>query len=76
MSFSVVNGPATFQNMMTKVLGDLVGKTCLIYIDDIIIWLESPEEHLLHIAQVMDRLAQHSLTGRLSKSHFCREYLE
>ena len=46
MPFGLTNAPATFQRFMESCLGDLHLKYCIIYLDDIIIFLKTPEEHL------------------------------
>ena len=45
MSFGLTNAPATFQRMMTMILGSEIGKTCLVYLDDILIYSSSREQH-------------------------------
>lgn len=46
---------------MTKLLGDLLGICALVYIDDIIIFSSSLEEHFKHVTLVFDRLEKHNL---------------
>ena len=46
MAFGLKNAPAYFQRMMWNALGDLVGKVCLVYIDDIVVWGDTPKEVL------------------------------
>ena len=46
MLFGLTNAPATFQRLMESCLGDLHLQQCIIYLDDIIIFLRTPEEHL------------------------------
>lgn len=53
MSFGLKNAPSTFQSFMIKVLAGLLRKCCL---DDTIIYSQTREEHLDHIALVMERL--------------------
>ena len=51
MPFGLCNGPATFQRLMQNCLGKLNLIYCLIYLDDLIMFLQTAEEHLyrLHI---------------------------
>ena len=57
MAFGLKNAPAYYQRMMLNVLGDLVGTSCLVYIDDVVCWGDTPEECLAHVEEVMRRLA-------------------
>ena len=56
LPFGVCNGPSSFQRMMSVVLSGLQWQICLIYIDDIIVFGSTFEEHLLRLQLVFDRL--------------------
>ena len=55
MPFGLCNAPATFQRVMQKVLAGL-GDFCSVYIDDILVFSSSVEEHLEHLRQIFQRL--------------------
>ena len=46
MLFRLTNAPATFQRLMETCLGDLYLNWCIIYLDDVVIFSRTPEEHL------------------------------
>ena len=61
MPFGLCNAPATFQRLMDSVLAGLHWKTCLVYIDDIIVVGKSFDEHLCNLQAVLERLRQAGL---------------
>ncbi len=56
MPFGLTNAPATFQRLIERRMGDLNLKECLIYLDDIIIFSKTFEEHLERLEAVFQRL--------------------
>ena len=56
LPFGLRNAPITFQKLMADVLKDLLFKTCLIYLDDIIVWGDCIECHKKNLQEVFDRL--------------------
>ena len=66
--FGLAQAPAYFQELMTGVLKDL--PFAMAYLDDIIIYSSTPEEHLEHIKTVFQKLHHAKLSMELSKCHF------
>ena len=66
--FGLAQAPAYFQDLMTGVLKDLL--FAMAYLDDIIIYSSTPEEHLQHIKTVFEKLRHAKLSMKLSKCHF------
>jgi len=69
LPFGVCNAPSIFTEMMGIVLEDL-DKFAVAYLDDILIYSKTLEEHLKHIQEVFDRLRQHNLKLKLKKCNF------
>lgn len=72
MLYGLTNAPATFQRLIDVVLAVLKWQCCLVYIDDIIIYSPSFEQHLKNIKKVFEALRAANLTLKTSKCHFCR----
>ena len=78
MPFGLCNAPATFQRLMERVLGPLIGKGVLVYLDDVIIYAETPEQLIEILEQVLKLLRKAGLKCKATKcSHFtqCVHYL-
>ena len=73
LPFGLRNAPITFQKLMADVLKDLLFKTCLIYLDDIIVWGDCIECHKKNLQEVFDRLEKANLTLKASKCEFAME---
>ena len=58
MPFGLCNAPATFQRLMENILHGLVGKICLVYINDILVMGTTLEEHLENLRAVLTHLHQ------------------
>ena len=71
--FGLAQAPAYFQNLMNKVLNGL--HFTLAYLDDIIIFSETAEQHLKHIQIVLTRLKQAKLRLKKSKCLFFKQEL-
>lgn len=70
MPFGLRNAPATFQRLMTKVLGDLEG--CTVYLDDVVVFSDTWVSHVEHMRVLFARLAEARLTVNLSKCEFAK----
>jgi hypothetical protein len=70
MSFGLTNAPAFFMNLMNNVFMDYVDKFVVVFIDDILIYSQSGEEHADHLNMVLQRLREHQLYAKLSKCEF------
>ncbi len=73
LPMGLCNAPSTFQRGMDMVLKDLVGKCCFVYLDDVIVFSRSFEEHLQHLEAVLVRFAEFNLQMKLNKCKFARK---
>ena len=76
MPFGATNAPATFQRLMHDCLGELNMNWCIIYLDDIIIFSDTKEEHLKRLEAVFQKLCTAGLKLKPSKCFFFREEIE
>ena len=67
MPFGLCNALPTFQRLMQNCLGELNLTYCLIYLDDVIVFSDTPEEHLRRMRVVFDCLREHDLKLKPSK---------
>ncbi|KAF8730579.1 hypothetical protein RHS02_07663, partial [Rhizoctonia solani] len=70
MPFGLTNAPAAFQHFMNDLFRDLIDVTVVIYLDDILIFLEDPKDHPNHVREVLSQLMKNQLFCKLSKCHF------
>lgn len=70
LPFGLTGAPGTFARLMESVLGSLTYKISLIYLDDILVYSKTFEDHLFHLRQVFDRLRLANLKLKPSKCKF------
>ena len=73
MPFGLTNAPATFQRLMESCLGDLHLNWCIIYLDDIIVFSETPQKHIKRLCGVFQKLASAGLKLKPSKCEFFKK---
>lgn len=69
MPFGLCNSPSTFERLMERVLQGLQWQVCLLYLDDIIIFSNSIEEHFSRLQSVFDRIRSANLKMKAKKCH-------
>ena len=67
MLFGLCNAPAMFQRLMQNCLGELNMTYCLIYLDDVIVFSKTEEEHLHHLHIVFEHFREHHLKPKPTK---------
>ena len=70
MPFGLTNALATFQRLMETCLGDLHLNWCIIYLDDVVIFSKSPEEHIERLDAVLTKIEDAGLKLKPSKCEF------
>jgi hypothetical protein len=70
MPFGLTNSPATFQRMIETCMGDLNLNQCLVFLDDIIVFSSTLDEHISRLESVFDRLSKAGLKLKPSKCDF------
>ena len=72
LPFGLCNAPSTFRRIMDHKLRGLLDKNFLVYLDDIIIYSETSEDHLVHLRHVLERLRKANLKLKPEKCYIGR----
>ena len=72
MPFGLTSAPSTFQRLMQRVLSGL-SEFCAVYLDDIVVFLSSIQEHLEHLRVVFERLSEANIKLKPSKCQFAKD---
>lgn len=73
LPFGLTNAPATFMNMMQTVFKNYLDKSVIVFLDDILIYSKTIEEHKIHVKEVLETLRKEKLYCKKSKCEFFRE---
>jgi AcrR family transcriptional regulator len=76
LPFGLTNAPAVFQHAMNRIFGSHLNKCVCVYLDDILIFSRSEEEHFLHLEMVLHLLRQHNLFAKMKKCEFFKPELK
>lgn len=72
LCFGLTNAPATFQAEMNRIFAPYLNKFVVVYLDDILIYSRTTEEHTAHLHTVLEVLRKHKLYAKKSKCDFCQ----
>lgn len=70
MPFGLTNAPATFQRTLDILLSPFRWKSCLVYLDDVIIYSKDAEAHFGHVEGILDALSRAGVSLKLAKCSF------
>ncbi|WMV46245.1 hypothetical protein MTR67_039630 [Solanum verrucosum] len=70
MSFGLTNAPTIFMDLMNRVFKPYLDSFVMVFIDDILIYLHSEEEHMGHLRVVLQRLREEKLYSKYEKCEF------
>jgi hypothetical protein len=76
MPFGLCNAPATFQTLMNEALRPFLGKFVIVYLDDVLIFSKTKEEHYEHLEKVLEVLRRERLVIQPEKCTFATNQLE
>ncbi len=66
MPFGLTNAPAYFVDLMSRVFREFLSKFIVVFVDDILIFSKSEEEHAQHLREVLKTLCEHQLKAKFS----------
>lgn len=72
MPQGICGAPATFQRVMERTVGDMNFLEVLVYLDDLIVFRQTLEEHNMRLLKVLDRLREEGLKLSVDKCQFCQ----
>ncbi|MCO5599478.1 hypothetical protein L7F22_053582 [Adiantum nelumboides] len=70
MPFGLTNAPTTFMTLMDSVLRPYLGKFTVVFLDDILNYSKTKDEHIEHLQLVFEQLQTHALYAKTSKCNF------
>ena len=76
MPFGLTNGPAVFQALINDVLRDVINRNVFVYLDNILVFSETLEEHVAHVRLVLQRLLENRLYAKAGKCEFHRSTVQ
>ena len=76
MPFGLTNAPAAFMDLMNRVFRAYLDKFVIVFIDDILVYSSSEEEHVDHLRIVLQTLREQQLYAKLSKCKFWLDKVE
>ncbi|GBG69260.1 hypothetical protein CBR_g3958 [Chara braunii] len=76
MPFGLTNAPATFKTAMNAIFRDILDEYVLVYLNDILVYSRTLEDHIRHLRDVLQRLRKHGFYAKLSKCRFAQRKVD
>lgn len=70
MPFGLCNAPATFKSVFDTILNGIIGKFAFVYLDDIVVYSKTKEDHISHLNMIMERLKEAGISLNKAKCKF------
>ena len=70
MYFGLTNAPVTFMDFMNRVFWNFLDSFVIVFIDDILVYTKSEDEHMDYLGVVVQVLKEHQLFAKYSKCEF------
>ena len=74
--FGLTNAPATFMTLMNDIFHEYLDEFVVVYLDDILIYSKTKEDHLKHLRKVLSKLREHRLYAKLKKCELFKNKVE
>ena len=76
MPFGLSNAPSVFQRFVNDIFADMLDVSVVVYLDDILVYSDNPEDHQKHVKEVLRRLHANNLYCKASKCEFNKDTVE
>ena len=76
MPFGLTNAPSTFQATMDKVFRLFLRQFVVVFFDDILVYSRTLDDHIKHLALILETLSKHEFYAKLSKYAFCHTSID
>jgi hypothetical protein len=70
LPFRVTNAPTVFMDMMHQIFKPYLDKFLKVFINELLIYSKSPEDHVTHLKMVLEKLREHMLYAKFNKYEF------
>ena len=70
MPFGLTNAPAAFMDLMNRVCRPMLDRSVIVFIDDILVYSKTQEQHEEHLREVLEVLRRERLFAKFSKCEF------